>query len=151
MFVGEYLHRIDNKGRLILPSAYREELEQRFEDKFHVTVGVDECLKVYPDSEWKKAVEQLGTLPQADAKTRYVVRMVVANASPTTIDKQGRIFIPGTLREKVGIAKDVFVIGMMDTVEVWAKEKWETYRKAFDKQPLEKYHQELFDKGIFKK
>jgi MraZ protein len=150
MFEGEFLHKIDKKGRLILPAQHRDELESRYVENFHITIGIDECLRIYPDPEWKKVIEDMSKLPQSDSKTRYVIRMFISNASPSQIDKQGRIFVPSNLREKAGITRDVIVVGMISLIEVWSKEKWEKYKKTFDSKPLEDYTQQLFDKGIMK-
>jgi MraZ protein len=150
MFSGENRHTIDKKGRIILPAGYREDLEQKYIDKLVVTRGFDDCLYVFPMNEWKDFEAKLKTLPMNDADTRYVIRMFYANASETNLDKQGRMFIPSDLREKVGITKDVIITGYFNRIEVWAKEKWDVYIKKDKDKPFGDVVQKLFDTGIMK-
>ncbi|HOQ16551.1 MAG TPA: division/cell wall cluster transcriptional repressor MraZ [Defluviitaleaceae bacterium] len=140
MFMGEYQHSIDNKGRLIIPAKFREELG----DTFVITKGLDNCLFVYPNSEWKIFEEKLKTLPITNANARKFVRFFLAGAVECNVDKQGRILIPNNLRNYSGIDKDVILIGVTNRVEIWSKENWDKYNNEdFDASELAENMQEL--------
>ena len=120
MFMGEFNHTVDTKGRIIVPSKLREELGEQFV----VTVGLDGCLFVYPLGEWELFVEQLKTLPgQADG--RRLQRYFMSLAADCEVDKQGRFLIPAKLREIAGLDKDVVFAGVINKIELWSKEKWD--------------------------
>lgn len=121
MFMGEYLHTIDAKGRLTVPSKLREGLG----DTFVVTKGLDGCLYAYTESEWEKFIEKLTTLPMTNADSRKFVRFFLSGAASVEPDKMGRILIPQTLRNHAGLDKDVVLLGVASRVEIWDKAKWE--------------------------
>lgn len=120
MFMGEYNHSIDTKGRLIIPSRFRDELG----DEFVVTKGLDGCLFVFPQDEWLTFEEKLKALPLTNKSARQFARFFVAGATPCELDKQGRVLLPGTLREFAGLDKDVVLTGMLNRIEIWSKDKW---------------------------
>jgi MraZ protein len=120
MFMGEYNHTIDAKGRLIVPSRFREELGE----EFVVTKGLDGCLFVYPISEWKVFEGELRTLPMNNKDARKFSRFFLAGATMCELDKQGRILIPAVLREFAALEKDVVFAGVSARVEIWSKERW---------------------------
>ena len=120
MFMGEFNHTIDAKGRLIIPSRFRELLG----DEFVLTKGLDGCLSIYPMEEWEAFEEKLRALPLTNKNARTFSRFFVAGATPCELDKQGRILIPQTLREFAGLDKDVVLVGVIDKIEVWDKERW---------------------------
>lgn len=120
MFMGEYSHSIDDKGRLIIPSRFREELGKNSV----LTKGLDGCLSIYPKSEWEAFERKLRTLPLTSKDARSFIRFFVSSASPCELDKQGRILVPATLREYAGLEKDVVLTGNIDRVEIWSKSKW---------------------------
>lgn len=120
MFMGEYSHTIDAKGRLIIPSKYREELGEQFV----LTRGLDGCLSIYPMKEWHQLEEKLKALPLNDKNARTFTRFFVSGATLCELDKQGRILVPATLREFASLCKDVVVCGTNDRIEIWSKEKW---------------------------
>jgi MraZ protein len=120
MFMSEYNHSIDAKGRVIVPVKFREALG----DEFVVTQGLDGCLFVFPDSEWKAFEEKLKSLPMANKDARKFVRFFLAGAALVEIDKQGRILIPPVLREFAALEKDVVVVGVGSRVEIWDKARW---------------------------
>ena len=120
MFMGTYGHSIDAKGRVIVPAKFREVLG----DSFVVTLGRDGCLFVYPEEEWEDFVKQLKELP-GSKEARKLQRYFMAGAAPCDVDKQGRVLIPSSLREKVGLDKDVVFVGVMSKIEIWSKERWE--------------------------
>ncbi len=121
--MGEYQHTIDIKGRLIVPSKFREDLGQ----KFVITKGLDNCLFVYPMEEWKVLESKLKTLPFTKADARAFVRFFFSGASECEVDKQGRILLPGNLRDYAKLDKDIVIIGVSSRIEVWAREVWENY------------------------
>ena len=120
MFMGEYNHTVDTKGRLIIPSKFREQLGE----EFIVTKGLDGCLFVFPQDEWRAFEEKLRTLPLTQKGARQFTRFFVAGATPCELDKQGRILLPATLREFAGLDKDVVLAGMLNRIEIWSKDKW---------------------------
>lgn len=120
MFMGEYNHSIDTKGRLIMPSKFREALG----DEFVVTKGLDGCLFVYPNKEWQAFEEKLRTLPLTNKNARQFSRFFLAGAASCEVDKQGRILLPGVLREFAELEKDVVLVGVLSRIEIWSKEKW---------------------------
>lgn len=127
MFMGEYNHTIDVKGRVIVPSKFREGLGE----EFVVTKGLDGCLFVFPNEEWNLFEEKLRSLPVANKDARKFARFFLAGAANMEIDKQGRILLPSVLREFAGLEKDVVLVGVSSRVEIWNKEKW-AESTAFD-------------------
>ncbi len=121
MFMGEHSHTIDAKGRLIIPAKFREELG----DQFVLTQGLDNCLTIYPMTEWNKFQEQLDQLPRTNKETRIFRRFFTAKAAMCELDKQGRILVPAKLREYAGLEKDVVLTGNISNIEVWSKERWD--------------------------
>jgi MraZ protein len=120
MFMGEYSHSIDAKGRLIIPSRFRDELGE----EFVLTKGLDGCLSIYPKEEWAAFEEKLRNLPLTNKNARTFTRFFVAGASLCELDRQGRILVPATLREYAGLEKDVVLTGNINRIEVWSKSKW---------------------------
>ena len=121
MFMGEYNHTVDSKGRLIIPSKFREELGE----SFVVTRGMDGCLSIFSQESWQDFEQKLSTLPLATSKeARTFTRFFVSGAATCELDKQGRILVPATLREYAGLTKDVILAGSLDHIEVWSKERW---------------------------
>jgi len=126
MFLGEYQHSLDTKGRIIVPSKFREELGARF----IATKGLDNCLFLYPMDEWHTIEEKLRLLPFTRADVRSFARFFFSGASEVEIDRQGRILLPPNLREYAGIEKDLTIIGVGARVEIWANENWAQYNQA---------------------
>ena len=122
MFMGEYNHSIDLKGRVIVPSKFREILG----DHFVVTKGLDGCLWVFPDEEWEEFSGKLRELPVANKDARKFARFFLAGATDAETDKQGRILLPQVLREFAGLDKDVTLVGAASRVEIWDRKLWET-------------------------
>ncbi len=121
MFMGEYNHTIDAKGRIIVPSKFREALGEHFV----VTLGLDGCLFVYPNEEWEHFVTGLKNLP-GNKEARQLQRYFMAGAADCEVDKQGRILIPNHLREQAGLDKDVVFVGVLSKIEIWSKERWDS-------------------------
>ena len=120
MFMGEYNHTIDTKGRLIIPSKFRAQLGE----EFVITKGLDGCLSIYPMDEWITFEEKLKALPLTNKNARTFARFFVSSANTCELDKQGRILVPSRLREFAGLEKDVVLTGNLNRIEVWSKEKW---------------------------
>ena len=123
MFMGEYNHTVDAKGRLIIPSRFREELK----NEFIVTKGLDGCLFVFSQNEWNNFEEKLKTLPLTNKNARDFVRFFLSGAIECEIDKQGRFLITSNLREYAKLEKDTVIIGVGTRIEIWDKEKWKSY------------------------
>jgi len=121
MFMGEYQHNIDIKGRMIVPAKFREELGE----SFVITRGLDQCLFAYPMEEWKLLEEKLKKLPLTKKDARRFTRFFFSGAVECEFDKQGRINIPQPLRNYSKLEKECVVIGVSNRIEVWAKELWE--------------------------
>ncbi|NMA50079.1 MAG: division/cell wall cluster transcriptional repressor MraZ [Tissierellia bacterium] len=123
MFIGEYQHTTDEKGRLIIPSKFRETLGV----EFVMTKGLDNCLFVYPKPEWEVLETKLKSLPLTNKDARAFVRFFFSGASECALDKQGRVLIPGNLREHSKIDKDTVIIGVSTRLEIWSKSEWDSY------------------------
>lgn len=123
MFIGEYNHNIDTKGRLIIPSRFRDGLEE----KFIITRGLDKCLFVYPISEWDKLVKVIKSLPFTKKKNRDFQRFFLSGAIECEIDKQGRINISSSLINYASLEKECVVIGVNERLEIWALENWDNF------------------------
>ncbi len=123
MFMGEFQHSVDDKGRLIMPAKFRESLG----DAFVVTRGLDECLFVYPKMEWNQLADKLRTLSLMKSDARAFTRFFFSGASECEWDKQGRVTLPSNLREHAKLEKDCVVIGVSSRVEIWSKARWEQY------------------------
>lgn len=121
MFMGEYNHTIDAKSRIIVPAKFREALGE----EFIVTLGLDGCLFVYPADEWQNFIVELKGLP-GSKEARQLQRYFMAGAASCEIDKQGRILIPSKLREHAGLAKDIVFVGVLNKIEIWSKERWDS-------------------------
>ena len=120
MFMGEYNHIIDAKGRLIIPARFRELLGE----EFILTKGLDGCLSIYPMDAWEAFETKLRALPLTNKNARTFTRFFVAGATNCELERQGRILVPQTLREFAGLEKEVVLTGNLDRIEIWSKEKW---------------------------
>ncbi len=123
MFMGEYQHSIDEKGRLTIPAKFRD----RLGSTFIITRGLDNCLFVYPDEEWEPIAAKLKALPLTRTDARAFTRLFLAGAVEIEMDKQGRINIPNNLLQYANIKKECIILGVSNRVEVWSLEEWENY------------------------
>ncbi len=121
--MGEYKHNLDTKGRIIVPSKFRELLDEQFV----ITRGLDRCLFAYTQDEWGRIEEKLKTLPLTKKDARKFTRLFFSGATNVEIDKQGRINIPQNLREYAGLSKDCTVIGVSSRIEIWDSAAWEDF------------------------
>ena len=141
MFMGEYNHTLDTKGRLIVPTKFREDLG----GEFVVTKGFDGCLYLFPPRAWEEFQEKLNTLPVNRGDSRKLTRFFVAGAANVELDKQGRILVPSTLREFAGLEKDVVLAGATNRVEIWSKSRWAQISAVDD---MEDIAQQMADLGL---
>lgn len=123
MFIGEYQHNLDAKGRIVIPGKFRDELHTTF----ILARGLDGCLTIYSLQQWEKLFEEVNKLPTTKKAARQYIRMLTSTASECTLDNQGRIQIPSFLAKPVNITKECVVIGANDHIELWDKVTWDSY------------------------
>lgn len=141
MFIGEYNHTIDNKGRMIIPVKFREGLGE----KFFMTKGLDGCLELYAREEWYIYLEKLSKLPtNLNKAAKEVKRFVLSGATECELDKQGRILVPPSLRSYAHFEKDLVSAGVGDKVEVWNNETWAKNQLSDN---IEGYMNQLIEQG----
>lgn len=121
MFKGEYSHSVDAKGRIIMPAKFREILGE----EFVVTKGLDGCLFVYPNKEWENIENKFREIPLTSKDARKFSRFFFAGAADCEVDRQGRVLIPSVLREFAGLNKEVVLVGVLNRIEIWSKERWQ--------------------------
>ena len=124
MFIGEYSHNIDDKGRMAIPVKFRRELSKGAV----VTRGLDNCLFIYTKSEWAKVAEKYANLPIAQANSRAFSRFMLSGGMEVELDKQGRIMLPEYLREFATVKKNVIIAGLYSRLEIWDEEVWNKYK-----------------------
>lgn len=140
MLMGEFHHTIDDKGRIIIPSKFRDELGS----EFIVTRGLEECLFVYPKEKWDKIIEQLNKLPFTKKDARSFMRFFLSGATAMEFDKQGRINITSNLITYANLTKECVVIGVGDRLEIWSQENWDNFYNS-NKEDLSNIAENLFD------
>lgn len=143
MFMGEFSHTIDPKGRLIVPAKLKAELGS----SFVVTKGLDGCLFAYPDQEWKNIESHFREIPLTTKDARKFTRFFFAGASRVDCDSQGRVLIPPTLREFAGLKKDVVLAGVMDRVEIWDKARWDD-ADSYEESDMDKIAEHMAEMGL---
>lgn len=143
MFMGEFHHNIDDKGRLIIPAKFREELGS----EFIVTRGIENCLFIYSKKEWQKIVDQLNTLPFTKKDARSFIRFFLSGATTAELDKQGRIHIASPLISYANLTKECIIIGTGERLEVWSEKDWNDF---FDsaKDNMSDIAENLFDGSV---
>ena len=144
MFYGEYQHTIDNKGRLIIPAKFRQISKESYVEKFFVTRGLDKCLFVFTEEEWKIQEHKFKNLPFTKKDTRKFNRLFFSGAVESSIDKQGRILVPKYLKEYAQIKRDVIVVGVSNRFEVWDQSSWNEYYNN-TQSSYEEIAEDLFD------
>ncbi len=130
MFIGEYEHSLDEKKRISLPKAFRTSLGK----KVVMTRGLDNCLFVYSRSSWEKVAAKLQDLSFAQADTRGFNRFILSGAAEVDVDGAGRVLIPDHQKSFAGLKKNVVFAGVSDRVEIWDKERWDSYKTRIEKQ-----------------
>lgn len=129
MFIGEYTHSLDEKGRLALPTKFRKDLAKGAV----VTRGLDQCLFIYTLEEWKKLADRLSHLPISKANTRAFARLMLSGAMDVLPDKQGRISVPDYLKSYAHLSKKVVLTGLYNRLELWDQGGWQKYKGATEK------------------
>lgn len=136
MFYGEYLHSIDRKGRLILPAKFREIAKSNFIEKFFITRGLDKCLFMFSEEEWRTQEGKFKAISFTKQQARTFNRIYFSGAVEVIPDRQGRILLPPYLKEFAEIKRDVIIVGVSNRIEVWAKDKWQEFygssRQSFE-------------------
>ena len=140
MFMGEFNHTVDEKGRVMIPAKFREQLG----NCFFVTKGLDGCLTLYTEEEFEKLQKRIAELSMMDRSARTIRRLFIGSAQEMEGDKQGRILLPLPLREYAGICKDVVFDGNRDYIEIWDKKKWDEENDI----DAEAAAQEIYRNGI---
>ena len=140
MFMGQYEHTIDAKGRTIIPAKYREGLGETF----IITRGLDGCLYLYPSDAWQEFADKLQSLPST-LQNRKIQRQFLSKAMEVSLDKQGRILIPSVLREFADITKDAVLVGVGSRIEIWSRERWEGTVSFED---MDEISNHMFELGI---
>ena len=143
MFIGEYHHKVDEKGRLAVPTKFRERLSRGAV----VTKGLDGCLFLYPIEEWEKLADKISSLPMSQANTRSFARLMLAGAMDVSLDKQGRVILPDYLRQYATIAKEVVISGLYNRLEIWNQDAWDKYKTEMESQS-EEVAQSLGELGV---
>ena len=128
MFTGEYRHSVDDKGRIAVPSKFRAQLDTGAV----VSRWLDTCLAIHTTAGWQALADKVATLPIADGSARLFQRFIFAGAVETTLDGQGRVLVPGYLREMAGLAGEAVVVGSRDHAEIWAPARWDDYRRGLE-------------------
>ncbi len=139
MFMGEYHHNIDEKGRLIIPAKFRETLG----NKFIITRGIEKCLYIYSQEDWDKIVKKLNTLPFTKKDARIFIRSFFSGAALIEVDRQGRINIASPLVGHAGLTKECVIIGANDRIEIWDKASWDEFLNV-NAEKLEDIAENLF-------
>lgn len=133
MFIGEYLHNLDEKGRLAIPVKFRS----RLGEGAVVTKGLDNCLSLFTAEAWEKQVAKLNELPQTASKSRAYSRFILSGAFQVETDKQGRVVLPQTLRDYADLKTTAVVTGLGDHIEIWDKKTWDSYRENIEKDSVD--------------
>jgi len=130
VFYGEYEHTIDKKGRIIIPSRFRDFLKEYSIEKIYVTRGLDKCLFLFAEDEWKSQESKFKSIPFTKSEARKFNRLYFSGATQLECDKQGRILLPKYLKDFADIRRDIVIIGVSNRIEIWSKEIWHEYYKG---------------------
>ena len=129
MFIGEFSHSIDSKGRVAIPAKFRRLLEKGAV----LTKGLENTLVLYPMSEWQILGEKLAKMPITQSQSRAFTRLMLGGAADVELDKQGRIVLPDYLRTYAGLGKKVVVIGLFNRIEIWDFQRWQNFKTESEK------------------
>ena len=144
MFRGSFEHTMDSKGRVSVPAKFRDIIADRYDGRLVLALDFDRCLAVYPLEEWEKLEEKIRTLPMMQKEVKEFMRFFFSSASECELDKQGRILIPPTLRERAAINKTVLLVGIINKIEIWDSAVWE----ARNSQNIDKIGEALSSLGL---
>ena len=136
MFYGEFKHTLDRKGRLIIPSKFRDAFKESYAEKLYLTRGLDACLFLFPEDEWRTQEAKFKSKPFTKTQTRKFNRLFFSGAAEIIPDNQGRMLIPNYLKQFADIKRDVVLVGVSSRIEIWSQDKWQDYyrssRESFD-------------------
>jgi MraZ protein len=127
MFYGEFEHAMDRKGRVIVPAKFRQSLKEHDVARLFLTRGLDGCLFLFPEAEWRAAESRFKQVPFTKAEGRKFNRLFFSGAVEITVDRLGRLLIPKTLKEFAQIKQDVVIVGVSNRMEIWGKEQWRAF------------------------
>jgi len=144
MFYGEYEHILDKKSRLIIPARFRDAVEELCIEKFYITRGLDKCLFMFAETEWKLQENKFKSMSFTKKEVRKFKRMFFSGASEAVPDKQWRVLVPDYLRQYAGLAKEIMIIGVSNRIEIWDKDVWENFYKT-SKESYEDIAENLLD------
>ena len=144
MFYGEFEHALDRKGRIIIPSKFRDALKEHYIERFFITRGLDKCLFMFAEDEWRSQEQKFKSMSFTKSEFRRFNRIYFSGASDLIPDKQGRILVPPYLKEYAGIKRDVFIIGVSNRIEIWGRESWKEYYQT-SKDTFEDVAEKLID------
>jgi len=144
MFYGEFEHALDRKGRLIIPSKFIDALVLYDIERFFITRGLDKCLFIFGEDEWKTQEQKFKSMPFTKSEYRRFNRLYFSGASELVPDKQGRILVPSYLKNYANIKKDVYIVGVSNRIEIWARDSWKDYYSV-SKDSFEEVAEKLID------
>lgn len=136
MFYGEFEHALDRKGRLIIPARFREALKEHYIERFFITRGLDKCLFMFAEDEWRLQEQKFKSMSFTKSEYRRFNRVYFSGACELVPDKQGRVLIPAYLKDYAEIKKEVYIIGVSNRIEIWSRKNWQDYystaKEAFE-------------------
>jgi len=144
MFYGEFEHALDRKGRLIIPSKFRDALKEHYIERFFITRGLDKCLFMFGEDEWKTQEQKFKSMSFTKSEYRRFNRLYFSGACELVPDKQGRILVPSYLKNYANIKKDVYIIGVSNRIEIWSRDMWKDYYSV-SKDSFEEVAEKLID------
>jgi MraZ protein len=146
MFYGEFIHGLDRKGRLILPARFREVAKANFIEKFFITRGLDKCLFMFSEEEWKSQEQKFKSMPFINENSRKFNRIYFSGATEIIPDRQGRVLLPQYLKDFANINKDIVITGVSNRIEIWSNTRWQEF-KAMGRESFEKIAEELISQN----
>lgn len=148
MFRGRFEHNMTDKGRISVPSRFRDVLRNKYADEALIVTNFDKCLTAYPVREWNKLEERIADFPQFKPEVISFLRYLMGGAVDCPLDGQGRILIPPILRKQAGLNKEVVIIGMLTRFEIWSKDTWDSGESAKTFEEFKKSSVTLVGEGL---
>jgi MraZ protein len=145
MFRGRHTHAIDNKGRVSIPSKFREILSVQHGNQIVMTTALDPCIVAYPPRAWQELEEKVLKYPSMHPHVSYFKRFFISGAVDCALDAQGRILIPPSLREHAALSKEVLFVGLLDKIEIWDVERW---NQSIPREGMEEIRKAMADLGL---
>ena len=144
MFYGEFEHSLDRKGRLIIPSKFRDTMKEHYVEKLFITRGLDKCLFMFAEEEWRLQEQRFKSMTFTKSEYRRFNRLFFSGASVLVPDKQARILMPSYLKDYADIKRDVYIIGVSNRIEIWSRKNWQDYY-SLSKDTFEEVAEKLID------